>query len=69
VLLNGEKNAMPRPPSVRASKMGWEIAQRKRNGNAARVRAMRVPSVAVMSAKAIEWVKPRWPNVEPYGMP
>lgn len=63
---------MPRPPVVIASKSACDIVQRKRNANAAKRRCGRVISSRISdttTAKQIECVKPRWPNVLAYGTP
>src|SRR5207237_8523934 len=63
-LLNGEKNATPRPPFVIASRIGCDTTAVNTYAKAPRVRAK---SAANSSANTIECVNPRCPNMLPYG--
>src|SRR5262245_26046092 len=68
----GQKSGMPKPPFVKASRMPCDAVKTKKNPHRSHklTRKRRNVNVAATSpstrAKLSEWVKPRWPSVEPY---
>src|SRR5215212_6483448 len=72
--LNGAKSATPRPPFVSMSSAACDAAaSEKKAASALRFGASRkkasVTETPSKRAKASECVKPRWPNMLPYGTP
>src|SRR5262245_15766335 len=71
---NGLKNAIPLPPLVIASRIPCDAAAANTTPNArprgtAHRDRMAAAARATSRAKKSEWVKPRWPSGESYGIP
>lgn len=71
---NGHNNATPRPPSVKASKTGWE---RDEISTATKIHVFSVfrkpekntEKKEMHNANKMECMKPLWPHWEAYGIP